>query len=107
MGDDESNEVFLSLEDDEVVAPQPKSRKKNKTEPVAEDLSYLEAEVVDTSIIEEISGSFSVTWPLLGMDCPDCAAKAMGALNHMKQVDSPHVSATSGEVKVNIALMLT
>lgn len=104
MGDDESNEVFLSLEDDEVVAPQPKSRKKNKPEPVAEDLSYLEAEVVDTSIIEEVSGSFSVTWPLLGMDCPDCAAKAMGALNHMKQVDSPHVSATSGEVKVNIAL---
>ena len=28
----------------------------------------------------------------------------MGALNHMKQVDSPHVSATSGEVKVNITL---
>ncbi len=104
MGEDESNEVFLSLEDDEVVVAKPKRQQKVKPQPVEEDLSYLEAEVVDTSVIEEVSGSFSVTWPLLGMDCPDCAAKAMGALNHMKQVDSPHVSATSGEVKVNITL---
>lgn len=104
MGEDESKEVFLSLEDDEVVAAQPQAQKIKKPKPVEEDLSYLEAEIVDTSVIEEVSGSFSVTWPLLGMDCPDCAAKAMGALNHMKQVDSPYVSATSGEVKVNIVL---
>ena len=104
MGEDESNEVFLSLEDDEDVAAQPQPQQESKPEPVEEDLSYLEAEVVDTSVIEEVSGSFSVTWPLLGMDCPDCAAKAIGALNHMKQVDSPYVSATSGEVKVNVTL---
>lgn len=104
MGEDESKEVFLSLEDDEVVAAQPQAQKIKKPKPVEEDLSYLEAEIVDNSVIEEVSGSFSVTWPLLGMDCPDCAAKAMGALNHMKQVDSPYVSATSGEIKVNIVL---
>ena len=38
------------------------------------------------------------------MDCPDCASKAMKALNFMPQVSTPVVSATSGDVKLSINL---
>ncbi|HJM55462.1 MAG TPA: cation-translocating P-type ATPase, partial [Poseidonia sp.] len=75
-----------------------KAIQKESLEPI------LMGEIVDSTIVESLSGSFSVSWPLLGMDCPDCAAKAMGALSHMKQVSSPHVSATSGEVRLEVLL---
>ncbi len=105
MAKDEEEEVFLSLEDEAIpqVAPDPPT----EPEPVEEepeDTSYLEAEVVDTSVLTDASGSYTVSWPLMGMDCPDCAAKAMGALRHMKQVTDSNVSATSGEVKVSVDL---
>ena len=84
MTEGDDKEVFLSLED-EPEAPSP---------PVAEPVpepeeapAVLDAEVVDTTVLEDASGSYSVSWPLMGMDCPDCAAKAMGALGHMKQVN--------------------
>ena len=105
MAKDEEEEVFLSLEDEAIpqVAPEPPT----EPEPVEEepeDTSYLEAEVVDTTVLADASGSYTVSWPLMGMDCPDCAAKAMGALRHMKQVTDSNVSATSGEVKVSVDL---
>ena len=105
MAKDEEEEVFLSLEDEAIpqVAPEPPT----EPEPVEEepeDTSYLEAEVVDTTVLADAGGSFTVSWPLMGMDCPDCAAKAMGALRHMKQVTDSNVSATSGEVKVSVDL---
>ena len=105
MAKDEEEEVFLSLEDEAIpqVAPEPPT----EPEPVEEepeDTSYLEAEVVDTTVLSDASGSYTVSWPLMGMDCPDCAAKAMGALRHMKQVTDSNVSATSGEVKVSVDL---
>ena len=103
MTEGDDKEVFLSLED-EPEAPSP---------PVAEPVpepeeapAVLDAEVVDTTVLEDASGSYSVSWPLMGMDCPDCAAKAMGALGHMKQVNQPMVSATSGEVKFEVNLEL-
>ncbi len=97
-------EIFLSLEDDGLPTPPAPVEPQPVAEPVEEDTSYLTAEVIDTSMIEEASGVYTVTWPLLGMDCPDCAAKAMGALRHMKQVTESNVSATSGEVRVNVDL---
>ena len=101
-GDDE---VFLSLEDDEVVKSAVKpSKPVSKTEPVMEDTSYLDAEILDTSVTQLPSGTYEVTWPLLGMDCPDCASKAMGALSNMKQVTESMVSATSGDVRLSINL---
>jgi len=106
MAGDSSDEVFLSLEDDEPesrISRPPKSKPKKEPK-VKESEPILTGEVVDTTIVESLSGSFSVSWPLLGMDCPDCAAKAMGALSNMKQVDSPHVSATSGEVRFELQL---
>ena len=79
-------------------------KKGRKPVKVEQDEPFLMAEIVDSTIVESLSGSFSVSWPLLGMDCPDCASKAMGALSHMKQVSSPHVSATSGEVRFDVQL---
>ena len=100
------DEVFMSLEDDEPVSNAVIPSKKEGAKPVKveQDEPFLMAEIVDSTIVESLSGSFSVSWPLLGMDCPDCASKAMGALSHMKQVSSPHVSATSGEVRFDVQL---
>lgn len=103
MGKEDGEEVFLSLEDDG-GAPEPAPEPTPAQPEPEEDTSYLMAEVVDTSMVEEASGSYTVSWPLLGMDCPDCAAKAMGALRHMKQVTESNVSATSGEVRVSVDL---
>ena len=52
----------------------------------------------------QATGDYKVEWPLIGMDCPDCASKATKALNLMPQVSSPVVSATSGEVKLSVDL---
>ncbi len=106
MAGDSKDEVFMSLEDDEPVSNAVIPSKKEGAKPVKveQDEPFLMAEIVDSTIVESLSGSFSVSWPLLGMDCPDCASKAMGALSHMKQVSSPHVSATSGEVRFDVQL---
>ena len=103
MDASEGEEVFLSLEDDEPLKDPPKSTKKPSPVSVG-PLIPLEADVVDTTVISDAAGSYSVSWPILGMDCPDCASKATRAMNQMKQVSNPTVSVTSGEVKVNVDL---
>ena len=106
MGEDGDKEVFLSLEDDgpaPSVAPKPAVVAQPEPEGVVEE-EVLIPEMIDTTFVQDASGSFTVSWPLLGMDCPDCASKAMGALGHMKQVTTSNVSATSGEVKISINL---
>ena len=109
MGGSGEDEVFLSLEDDEIVrAPAPANVPAPALAPVVLDKEetpeVLVAERVDTTVLTEPTGAYSVSWPLLGMDCPDCASKAMGALRHMKQVATPNVSATSGEVSLEVIL---
>ena len=101
MGEDDSD-VFFSLEDDPVEGPSepvqaPPSVVAN--EPVAE-----EVEILDAEIVMQATGDYTVEWPLIGMDCPDCASKATKALNLMPQVSCPVVSATSGEVKLSVDL---
>ena len=101
MGEDDSD-VFFSLEDDPVEGPSepvqaPPSVVVN--EPVAE-----EVEILDAEIVMQATGDYTVEWPLIGMDCPDCASKATKALNLMPQVSCPVVSATSGEVKLSVDL---
>ena len=103
MDASEGEEVFLSLEDDEPVKALPDANKKPASIPMGEPPS-LEGEVVDTSVISDAAGTYSVSWPILGMDCPDCASKATRAMNQMKQVTNSTVSVTSGEVKVNVDL---
>ena len=106
MGGSDEVEVFLSLEDDDLIAvPAATTQEVTLAPQIQQDADEAFApEVVDSTFVEDASGSFEVSWPLLGMDCPDCASKAMGALGHMKQVTKSKVSATSGEVKININL---
>ena len=106
MGGSDEGEVFLSLEDDDPIAVPAATTQEVTLAPQIQqdDAEAFAPEVVDSTFVEDASGSFEVSWPLLGMDCPDCASKAMGALGHMKQVSKSKVSATSGEVKININL---
>ena len=95
-------DVFFSLEDDE-PQPSPQPKKVAKT-PVEEESIENDVEILDAEIIMQATGDYSVGWPLIGMDCPDCASKATKALNLMPQVSKPVVSATSGEVKLSVDL---
>ena len=61
-------------------------------------------ELADTTFVQDASGSFTVSWPLLGMDCPDCASKAPWRSGPHEAVTQSNVSATSGEVKISINL---
>jgi len=105
MDASEGEEVFLSLEDDEPAKPAP-DVKKTQAPIVIDSTSPLEADIVDTTIVSDAAGTYSVSWPIMGMDCPDCASKAARAMNQMKQVSNSTVSVTSGEVNVNVDLEL-
>ena len=109
MGTSDDTEVFLSLEDDPPVAApvQPVEAEDTSStgvEVAADEAPALEADLLDTTVLSEATGSYTVSWPILGMDCPDCATKATRAMNQMKQVSNPNVSVTSGEVKLDIDL---
>lgn len=95
-------DVFFSLEDEE-PQPLPKPSKGQKN-PVEEEHIANDVEILDAEIIMQATGDYIVEWPLVGMDCPDCASKATKALNLMPQVSKPVVSATSGEVKLSVDL---
>ncbi|MEC7507507.1 MAG: heavy metal translocating P-type ATPase [Candidatus Thermoplasmatota archaeon] len=109
MGTSDDTEVFLSLEDDPPAAApvQPVEAEDTSStgvEVAADEAPTLEADLLDTTVLSEATGSYTVSWPILGMDCPDCATKATRAMNQMKQVSNPNVSVTSGEVKLDIDL---
>lgn len=102
MGD-KDEEVFFSLEDEEPVAKPAPTQEKAEPVFVAEEVPE-NIEILDTEVIMQATGNYSVEWQLIGMDCPDCASKATRALNHLPQVSSPIVSATSGEVRLSVDL---
>ena len=109
MGTSDDTEVFLSLEDDPPAAApvQPVEAEDTSStgvEVAADEAPAVEADLLDTTVLSEATGSYTVSWPILGMDCPDCATKATRAMNQMKQVSNPIVSVTSGEVKLDIDL---
>ena len=95
-------EVFFSLEDDDDVIPS--KPVKPSTARVAKTSTPEKVKILDAEFVMQATGDYSVEWPLIGMDCPDCASKAMKALSFMPQVSKPVVSATSGEVKLSIDL---
>jgi len=108
-GDDE---VFLSLEE-ETSAPKPSkpakkqvSKKKQPSKKAAQTAGgqVLDAEVIDAVIVEQATGTYELGWPLLGMDCPDCASKATRALDTLHQANDIHVSATAGTVRFKVDL---
>ena len=107
MADVNDDESFLSLEADEVKPSkqhrgmQTKSVEESTNQPAVE---VLDAEIIDTTFVEQAGGKHHVEWPLIGMDCPDCASKAMRGLSHLKQVVNPEISATAGEIKLTVDL---
>ncbi|MGB2373512.1 MAG: cation transporter, partial [Poseidonia sp.] len=118
MAASDETDVFLSLEDDahaeqptKATTPPAHLATSAKTSEASskqtdEDTPALEADLVDTTVLTDATGSYTVSWPILGMDCPDCASKATRAMNQMKQVSNPNVSVTSGEVKFDVDLEL-
>ena len=96
----------MSLEDEVAKPLKAKSPKKAKKPPEVstKQTEILDAEILDTTIVEQAGGKYEVDWPLIGMDCPDCASKAMRGLSHLKQVIDPEISVTSGEIKLTVDL---
>ena len=102
-------EIFLSLEEEAISPPKttkkaPLNQKKKARKPKRKATApmVVEAELVDTTFVTQATGQFDVGWPLLGMDCPDCAGKAVRALKTLSQTDEIHVSATAGTVRLKV-----
>ncbi len=86
MVGDGDGEVFLSIEDDgqPIVEKKPrfsKPKKATKEKPTiiesaeqTPEEEIFDGEIIDTEVITQSGGVYDVAWPLLGMDCPDCAA---------------------------------
>ncbi|MGB0699999.1 MAG: hypothetical protein ACPGO6_03200, partial [Candidatus Poseidoniaceae archaeon] len=79
MAGKDEEESFMSLEDEVAKPVKAKSPKKAKKTPKVstKQTEILDAEILDTTIVEQAGGKYEVDWPLIGMDCPDCASKAM------------------------------
>ena len=60
------------------------------------------AEAADLSL--EIDGYHTFEWPIKGMDCPDCAAKAKRAIQRLPGVKKVAVSVTMGTISIDIDL---
>ncbi|MEE2759399.1 MAG: cation-translocating P-type ATPase [Candidatus Thermoplasmatota archaeon] len=60
------------------------------------------AEAADLSL--EIDGYHTFEWPIKGMDCPDCAAKAKRATQRLPGVKKVAVSVTMGTISIDIDL---
>jgi len=60
------------------------------------------SEIEDMSL--EVDGLHTFEWPIKGMDCPDCAAKAKRATRRLPGIRKVNVSATMGTVSITIDL---
>ena len=112
MSTSNDEEVFLSL-DNEIEVKVPKSVKKPaqkqrvkkpKKKAKAPPQVLLDAEILDGAMAEQATGTYELSWPLLGMDCPDCASKATRALDTLHQANDVQVSATAGTVRLKVDL---
>jgi len=82
-----------------------KDRLKPREKPSEDVIEYnQESGLNSTDIVFSIDGSHSFEWPILGMDCPDCASKAKRALLRLPGVTNVSVSATMGTVAFDIDL---
>ena len=113
MAEKDNAENFLSLEDETKTKKASKSKlklpkivKKKQPSPADSELEkqILEAEIIDDTVVEQPNGIYEVQWPLVGMDCPDCASKAFNALDHLLHTTEVKVSATTGEVSLKVDL---
>lgn len=101
-------EEFISLEIEEEEKPIRQKRSKKpraEVQPTPEPEPEVVIETVEQPVVvAEMGGVHEVSWPLTGMDCPDCATKATRALNNLDQVVQCSVSATEGTVKLEVDL---
>ncbi len=106
MAEKDDEESFLSLEDEDANHNKKKANKKSSKAQVKQpaQTEILDAEILDTTVVEQAGGIYQAEWGLSGMDCPDCASKAMRALSHLDQVSNPEISVTSGQIKLTIDL---
>ena len=71
MGEGDEDEIFLSLEDEEPNATQPAAKPTPQPIVIAEAAEeVMEVDVVDSTVLSDAAGSYAVSWPILGMDCP-------------------------------------
>ena len=69
-----------------------------------------EAEIIEAVEVDEttpdaglaIDGVHTFDWPLRGMDCPDCAMKAVRATKRLPGVESVQISAITGRARVDL-----
>jgi len=76
-----------------------KDRLKPRVEPVENKTI-----TVDENLSLEIDGVHTFEWPIKGMDCPDCAAKAKRATQRLPGVRKVNISATMGTASFVIDL---
>jgi len=76
--------------------------KPRTTTPTVEQEDASPSDVKDMSL--EIDGVHTFEWPIKGMDCPDCAAKAKRATRRLPGVRQVNISATMGTASVTIDL---
>ena len=106
MSGGDGEESFMSLEDDVAKTIDKKAAKatKKSVKSKISQTEVLDAEILDSTVVEEAGGQYQVEWSLIAMDCPDCASKAMRGLSHLKQVVNPEISATAGDIKLTVDL---
>jgi len=93
---------FLYLDDE--VAPQKVKTSKPKKVPKPVEIA-INTTPVDSMLLDlVVAGEQSISWPLSGMDCPDCAYKATKALKRLDVVSECSVSATEGSVRLVVDL---
>ncbi|MDP6869888.1 MAG: heavy metal translocating P-type ATPase [Candidatus Poseidoniaceae archaeon] len=103
MLDEGDAEEFISLEGvEEVTKQEKKPRKRAKSKPKRKPIKESKIEKADQIVLGDYGGKHKVSWPILDMDCPDCASKAMNALNRLDQVTTSKVSATDGNVILEV-----
>jgi len=110
MEDDSESFLFL----DESANEKSKSSKiKDKIKSSKVKLSSISRKGKGTKIIEKVKPKSekesislipteknSLKWPILGMDCPDCALKASRAVIRLSSIETCDVSATTGDIEV-------
>ena len=104
MSSEGESEEFLSLEDEPSVINEKKPVLAKSPQLPLQPLSEEQIELLEGEIISEYAGTHQISWPLRGMDCPDCAMKAERALNRLAQTKTCSVSALDGKVKIEINL---
>lgn len=106
MAEKVDEESFLSLEDEDAKHNKEKANKKSSKKQLKQpaQIEIIDAEILDTTVIEQAGGVYPVEWALTGMDCPDCASKAMRALSNLDQVSNPEISAITGLIKLSVDL---